>query len=154
MQQDDPSDRYIIENFIYINETTARTYYESSDGKVLIASWKPETVATFYQDNFRENAYYFAQLISARKPKLILLDCRHLSIEISYLDQLWYVSQTKHLWSKLHIKKLALIFRSNLAAQIAMEGLKDVAEEEGLRMAKARVFEDISEAMYWLNLEY
>jgi hypothetical protein len=59
-------------------------------------------------------------LIETRKPYLILVDCRHLEYEISYEQQTWYINQTRKLWFKSGIKKMAFVFRANLSVQSGM----------------------------------
>jgi hypothetical protein len=95
---------------------------------------------------------YLAKLIIEKKPKSVVVDCRHLGFELSDDDHRWYVNQTRAMWEKTGIKKLAFIFRANLAVQMAMEGLKDVAREEGVRPIDHRIFESVTDAFSWLRV--
>lgn len=153
MTAHDPGDKYLEEVFIKLNETNERNYYRSENSRILIASWKPDSPKTYCADMFQRNALHFYNLIQECKPKFILVDCRYMGFEISYQDHIWYINQTRQLWENAKITKLAFVFQSNLAVQMSMEGLRDVAEEEGLAQLNHRIFESVMEATAWLGNE-
>lgn len=151
MTQEDPSDRFLKENLQLISETPERNYYQDATHKILIASWKPGSSDHYNLESFQLNALTFAKLIEEKKPRSIMVDCRFLGFEISDQDQRWYITQTRKLWDKSSIKRMAFIFRANLSVQMAMEGFKDVAQEEGVKSIEYRIFEDILEAFGWIK---
>ncbi len=151
MNEEDPSDRFLRDNLKLISETPARCYYQDERSKVLVASWKRDTTENIAPQDFQQNALIFADLIARRKPAYVMVDCRHLEHEITYEQQLWYVQQTRALWLKSTVKKMAFVFKSNLAVQLGVEGLRDVAEEEGLPSFDYRIFETVEEAMNWVR---
>ncbi len=151
MTQEDPSDRFLSENLILISETGERNYYQDPTQKILVASWKPGSADHYNLESFQLNALRFAQLIEEKKPRSIMVDCRYLGFEISDQDQRWYINQTRKLWDKSSIKRMAFVFRANLSVQMAMEGLKDVAQEEGVKSIEYRIFENLIEAFGWIK---
>ncbi len=153
MTQEDPSDRFIAESLRLINETKERAYYHGENEKLLVASWKPGSPDTYDMHAFQTNAMHFAKLIEERKPRQVMVDCRHMGFEVTYQDHLWYINQTRQLWAKSTIKRMAFVFKSNLAVQMAMEELKEVAEDEGIRQFEYRIFEDVAEAAGWLKAD-
>lgn len=151
MIQEDPSESYLDEHLIMISDTPARAYYTDSSGKMLAASWKSGCTVNISPEEFQATALSLAQLIETRKPTLILIDCRHLEYEITYEQQTWYINQTRKLWLKSAIKKMAFVFRSNLTVQSGMEGFKEVANEEQIPTIPYRIFETNNEAVCWLR---
>lgn len=153
MTAHDPEDKYLEEVFIKINETNERVYYRSQNGKMLIASWKPDSPSSYSPEIFQRNALHFFNLIEQYSPTHLLVDCRYMGFEVTYNDHLWYINQTKPLWEKARIRKIAFVFQSNLAVQMSMEGLREVAEEEGVANFNHRIFESIKESTAWLGVE-
>jgi hypothetical protein len=151
MTQEDPSDSYLNKHLLIISDTPARAYYADNSGKILVASWKPGLTANISPEDFQNTALWLAQLIETRKPTFILVDCRHLEHEITYEQKVWYIDQTRKLWLKSGIKKMAFVFKANLSVQSGMEGFKEVAQEESLPNIPFRIFENNMEAIIWLN---
>ncbi len=151
MTQEDPSERFLKENLRLITDTPERNYYSDAADKLLVASWKPGRAEVYNLERFQYNAMALVDLIKTRRPQYIMVDCRHLGFELTYQDQVWYVNQTKALWPKSGIKKMAFVFKDNLSVQMSMEGLKDVAQEEGVKNIEYRIFECLMGAAAWLK---
>ena len=152
MTQEDPSDRFLQENLTIIGDTPERTYLYDAASHLLVASWKQDTTDHHSTEKFKTNALKLLEFVATCKPKYMIVDCRHLGFELSYQDQRWYVEQTKSVWEKLKVQKIAFVFRSNLAVQMSMEGLKEVAIEEGMRkQISYRIFESNIDAANWLK---
>lgn len=153
MTAHDPDDKYLDEVFIKINETIERNYYSNANRKMLIASWKANSPSAYNTEVFQRNALHFYNLIQHHSPQYLLVDCRYMGFEVTYNDHQWYIDQTRALWEKAKIRKIAFVFQSNLAVQMSMEGLRDVAEEEGVASFNHRIFESVMEATAWLGTE-
>jgi hypothetical protein len=151
MNPDDPSERFLRNHLIPIADTPERYYLSDQFSNMIVASWKPGRAEQYDLEKFQHNAMMLADLIKERQPTSVLVDCRHLGFELSYEDHLWYVKQTRALWDKTKIKKIGFVFKSNLAVQMAMEGLKEVAQEEGVKQIEYRIFESNVDAASWLN---
>ena len=151
MTQDDPSDRFLNERFRLVTDTPERSYLLDESGKILAASWKIGKAEVYNMERFQYNAIVLADLVKSRKPEYILIDCRYMEFELSYQDHIWYVDQTREQWKKATIKKLALVFKDNLAVQMSMEGLSEVVREEGVASYEYRIFESNIEAVSWLK---
>jgi hypothetical protein len=151
MTQEDPSERFLKENLISIAETPERFYLIDESSNMLVASWKPGKASAFDSERYQFNALQLAELIKTRKPETLLLDCRYLVYEISYHDHLWYIQQTRALWEKAKVKRVAFVFRANLSVQVAMEELKEAAQDEGIKAIEYRIFECNVEAAGWLK---
>jgi hypothetical protein len=111
MTQENPCDAYLKENFSLIADTPVRVYYTDSNKKFLIASWKYGSTTQLDPETFQETALYLVGLIKEHKPAYLLMDCKHLDHQITYEQQVWYAENTRTLWLKSGIKKLALVFK-------------------------------------------
>lgn len=153
MTQEDPSERFLKENLnlIPIADTPERSYLMDEITSMIIASWKPGRAEIYNAERFQLNAMTLADLIKTRRPQYVMVDCRHLGFEVTYQDHLWYVNQTRALWEKSKIKKIAFVFKDNLAVQMSVEGLREVAQEEGLVTFEHRIFECNVDAANWLT---
>lgn len=151
MKEKDPSDKFLQENLELISETSARCYYQDSKDKILIASWKKDRSSSLDAQVFQQNALLFADMVATRRPNYVMVDCRHLEHQLTYEQQHWYVQQTRALWVKSTVKKLAFIFEANLAVQLGMEGIQDAAQQEGIPSIEYRIFENVEEAVNWVK---
>lgn len=148
---EDPSERFLRNHLIPIADTPERYYLSDEFSNMIVASWKPGRADQYDIQKFQQNALLLADLIKERQPSSVLIDCRYLGFELSYEDHIWYVQQTRALWEKTKIKKIGFVFRSNLAVQMAMEGLTEVAQQEGVKAIEYRIFECNVEAANWLT---
>lgn len=150
MTEQDPSDR-LLHSLTLVGGTPQRDYYIDEPNNILVASWRMDAANVYDMEAFQNNALYLAKLIEEKKPKSVVVDCRHLGFEVSDSDQRWYVNQTRSLWEKTSMKKVAFIFKANLSVQMSMEGLRDVAAEEGVRPIENRIFESVPDAFNWVK---
>jgi len=100
--------------------------------------------------SFQTNALKLVEYLALYQPEYVIVDCSKMGFEMSEEDNRWYVQQTKHIWAKAKPKKIAFIFKENLSAQLGMEGLRDIAIEEGVIILNYRIFESNIEAVNWL----
>jgi hypothetical protein len=150
MTQEDPSDLY-LQTIELLVETDKRLYLLDAKNNILVASWKWLGKDDLDMDSFQSNALILVDLLLKYNPAYVMIDCRKLGFEMTDQGHRWYVQQTKHIWAKTKPKKIAFIFKENLAAQAAMEGLKDVAIEEEAVILKYRIFESNIDALNWLS---
>lgn len=151
MIQEDPSDKFLKENLRLITDTPERSYLMDEANSLLVASWKAGKANVYDEDRYRSNAMTLADLIKTRRPEYIMVDCRHLGFELTYQDHIWYVNQTRAIWEKAKVKKMAFIFKDNLSVQVSMEGLREAAQEEGIKNFEHRIFESVVDAAGWLK---
>jgi hypothetical protein len=151
MNPDDPSERFLRNHLIPIADTPERYYLSDEFSNMIVASWKPGRADLYDMNKFQQNAMILADLIKERQPHGVLVDCRHLGFELTYEDHIWYINQTRALWDQTKIKKIGFVFKDNLAVQMAMEELKEVAQEEGVRQIEYRIFECNVDAANWLS---
>lgn len=150
MTQEDPSDLY-LQKIQPLVETNERYYLFDSKNNILIASWKWLGKDDLNMEAFQSNALILVDLLLKHVPQYVIVDCRKLGFEMTEQDHRWYVQQTKHVWAKTKPKKIAFVFKENLSAQMAMEGLKDIAIEEAAIMLNYRIFESNIDAVNWLT---
>jgi hypothetical protein len=151
MTEEDESDRFLKEQMQLITETPQRGYYADIVNKTLVASWKSGRENQCCAGSFQKNAVILTQLIEQKKPKYLVIDCRNLGFEITDEEQRWYIQHNKSFWLGNKIKKVALIFKSNLSVQIGIEALIDMAMEEGIKPYPFRIFENIPDALSWVR---
>lgn len=151
MIPEDPSERYLHQSHLLVGETPERLYLLDKPNHLLIASWKAGRADEYDLERFQANAMQLVSLVSEIKPRNIMVDCRHLGFEFSEQDIRWYIQQTKNLWTKSSVKRMAFVFKANLTVQMSMEAIKDVAQEEGIGGYEYRIFESNIEAANWLK---
>jgi hypothetical protein len=132
-----------------LTDTSFRLYSWFPQEKLLVSSWKPESI-DLDEGSFKAESLHLAALIRKHKPSLLLLDNARLRYPIPTELQEWYAGLLQEVWQPSPIDKIALVFDHDLLVNLSIEMIGHYAVQMGLRSVGYRAFSDADTAKKWL----